>query len=183
MDERRLIRQILQGDIDAFETLAGGYQSKIFALCLRILKNEQDALDAVQESLIKIYKNLDKFKFRSSFSTWIYTITKNTAFDAFRRKKNDVSFDDISEFTWSEQTSYGLEDSVVDAETRGSIYRMINELRHDQRSVIILKDIDGYSYEEISVILDIPIGTVRSRLSRAREKLRAALKAEGLIET
>ncbi len=168
MDEEKLISLAQSGDTKACEILLNTYRPKMYALSLRFLKNTHDADDAVQNALIKIYLSIGKFAFRSSFATWVYTITKNCSLDLIKKARPAESIDSFSEFLYSEKDT---EKEVIEADDSMRLKRIINSLPEEQRACIILKDSEGYSIEDIAAILDLPAGTVKSRIHRARAKL------------
>ncbi len=182
MDEARLIRSAARGNTAAFTALTERYRQRIFAVCFRVLKNNADAQDAAQEALVKIYLKLSSFGFKSQFSSWVFTIARNSALDLLRKKKQDVSMEALSESGF-ELPSPGLlpETSAEHAELKLTLTALINSLPPEQRDCLVLMDMDGYSIEEIGEILSIPTGTVKSRLHRGREKLRDMLKKEGIL--
>ncbi len=165
--EQVLVKKAIGGDIHAFETIVRHYQSKIYALCLRYMKQDSDAQDAAQESVIKIYSRMDSFTGRSALSTWIYTITKNTCLDMIRAKKQTVDVDTLPEAKY-EGNDFDPEKKMLSNELKRELMAIINSLSDDARRVLVLRDIDGFSYEQIAKILQISEGTVKSRLSRAR---------------
>lgn len=179
MDEQLLIERSKQNDINAFEKLILAYESKIYNLCFYILKNKEDALDAAQEVSIKIFKSIGKFKGDSKFSTWVYRITYNTCIDHVKKRKDDIPYDD---FIDSEHTAHNKMDDLIESrELKQEIKNCIMKLNEDFRTIIILRDIDGLSYQEIANILNIEVGTVKSRLSRARETLKNELIKNGIV--
>lgn len=169
--DKELLKMALEGDIGAFEELLGSNQRKIYNLCYRMMRNEQDAEDMSQEAFVKAFRSLRKFSFRSTFSTWLYRIAVNTCLDELRRrKKKTVSIDALDDMGMS----IG-DDSQADIAGRvalkNDITSALYRLDDKDRMIVILKDVQGNSYEDIAGILGCPIGTVRSRLSRARAKL------------
>ena len=176
MEEKLLIKRAAKGDDSAFEMLAGAYQGKIYSICLRVLKNETDAADAMQNALIKIYVHIGKYSGKSSFSTWVYAVARNTALDFARSKKKEVSIEELLYLPDMQEGQSSTERRAEDNEQRRVLAAMINALPQEQRLCILLKDIDGYAIEEIAEIVKAPVGTVKSRLHRAREKLRMLLK-------
>lgn len=179
MDELELIARCKQNDMEAFEKLILAYESKIYNLCFYILKNKDDAMDAAQEVSIKIYKSINKFKGDSKFSTWVYRITYNTCIDHVKKRKDDVPYDD---FINSEHTVENKMEGIIEArELKSEIKNCIMKLNEDFRTIIILRDIDGLSYQEIATILNIEVGTVKSRISRARETLKKELIKNGVV--
>jgi RNA polymerase sigma-70 factor, ECF subfamily len=179
--ERELVRKSRDGDIYAFEELIKSYEKRIFNIAFRMTGNREDASDTAQEACIKIFKSLDKFKENSSFSTWVYRITSNVCIDEIRKRKNNVipliveSQDGDYEMP-VEDKSQRPDEIIENKEMSMLIKKCINELIPEHRIIIIFRDIYGYTYEEISETLSISMGTVKSRLNRARNMLRSILK-------
>lgn len=181
--EKLLIGKSKSGDTDAFERLIGQYEKRAYNIALRIMGNEEDAKDMAQEALIRIYKSIKDFKEQSSFSTWLYRIVTNVCLDELRKRKNikTVPADGMIE---TEDGEMHLE-VCIDSETPEAVYEKrerkelivntIGELNEEHRSVIVLRDIQGFSYEEIAVMLDLSLGTVKSRINRARHALKDKL--------
>ncbi|TDT61185.1 RNA polymerase sigma factor [Fonticella tunisiensis] len=178
MDEVTLVEKCRSRDLKALEELFILYEKKIYNLCFYTLKNSEDAMDAAQEACLKIYKSIDRFKGESKLSTWIYRITYNTCMDYIKKKKNCTCFDDVPEQSLSVEK---VESLIENRELRQDIKRCIMALNDDFRTIILLRDINGLSYQEISDVLGIQVGTVKSRLSRAREALKAELIKCGII--
>jgi len=175
MNENKLIAKAKTGDETAFEALYDKYSQKVYNLALRMSRNTEDALDLSQEIFIRVYKSLPFFKEESSFSTWLYSIASNACIDFTRReaKKKADSLDD-SVF---ELPDIKTPESEMDKkQLRQDIAKAISALPHNLREVIILREINGLSYTDIADSLDIEVGTVKSRISRAREKLCVFLK-------
>lgn len=183
MEERLLVKRVKRGDPAAFEELMTTYQARIYALALRMMRNEYDAQDAAQDAMLKIYTHIDSFQQKSAFSTWVYSITRNTCLDALR-KKNTYPQSELStvEFTLPDtQFSAHPELSAEQKELRRMISQCITLLPGDQQAVLVLRDVDGYAYDEICQLLNISEGTLKSRLHRARAKLRDSLKQVELL--
>lgn len=179
MDELELIEKCKDSDTNAFENLILIYEAKIYNLCFYILKNKEDALDASQEVCIKIYKSISKFKGDSKFSTWVYRVTYNTCIDHVKKRKDDIPYDD---FINSENNMENKIDGIIESrELKHEIKSCIMKLNEDFRTIVILRDIDGLSYQEIATILKIEVGTVKSRLSRARDTLKNELIKNGVV--
>jgi len=176
MDEHLLIERAKEGDIASFEALIRKYQNKIYSLAFRIAGNADDAFDISQEAIIKIYGNIKRFYGRSAFSTWVYTVTKNAGLDFLRKRKRIFSSEEeLTDCSYLEVSypAYGSpEESFEKKESKNFLISLIRSLPEAQKTVLILRDIEGYSYEEIAKILKISEGTVKSRLFRARESLR-----------
>ncbi len=175
-----LIKSALEGDMRSFEELIYQYEKKVYNVALRVFKNPEDAKDISQDVFIKIYKNLNKFDNKSSFSTWLYRITTNTCIDELRKRKgretisidNDIEDDEGSfkrEFADNEPTP---EEKVISKEGESEIIKSMNTLSDEHRTIIVMRDIEGLSYTEISEAIGISIGTVKSRISRARLQLK-----------
>lgn len=182
-DERTLIMKAVEGDEMSFETLILSCKGKAYNLAFRYMRNEDDALDALQESFIKIYKNLNTFNFKSKFDTWVYRVVANTCSDMLRRNKTRALGSNIISIYGesSDDDEYELE--IADnndtpevlyekKEESAYILKCMDKLQEQHREVLILRDIQGCSYEEIAEILGCSIGTVKSRISRARLKLK-----------
>ncbi|MFA5341144.1 MAG: sigma-70 family RNA polymerase sigma factor [Clostridia bacterium] len=184
----QLINMSINGDTDAFGILIERYQNKAYAISIKIVQNHDDALDCVQDSFIKAFKSLDQFNFQSSFNTWLYRIVTNTSLDLLRKNKKyqsnipiekPITDDNDDYFIQIEDEKANIEDIVHSNETVKAVRRAINELSEDFRKVIILFEIEQLSLAEVSQILKIPVGTVKSRLFRARDKLASILKDKG----
>ena len=170
MDIRVL--QAQQGNAAAFESLVREHQTRLYHTCLRMLANPDDARDMAQDILVKVWRSLPSFKGDSSFSTWLYRIAVNTCLDELRRRKKarQTSMEALAESGW-EPSDPEAERLLDRALNRELIHKALNELQEDFRAVIVLRDVDGLSYEEIAEVLECPVGTVRSRLNRARRLL------------
>lgn len=180
--ETQLVEKSMDGDLDAFEELVLLFDKKIYNYCLRMTNNRSDAEDLAQEVFLKAYKNLKNFRNDSKFSTWIYRIAYNTCIDNYRKKR--LKLLPLNKIIDEEQQEISIpspdplpEEQVISNEKYSLIKECIAQLKPRYKSVIILRDIHNYSYREIAEILDIPIGTVKSDISRARALLRKALKS------
>ena len=187
LNEKQLIQKAKMGDEKSFESLILGCQSKAFNLAIRYLKNEEDAMDALQESFIKIFRHLNSFKEDSRFDTWVYRIVVNTCNDILRknssRKTTDSIYraDDDKEMVLEIPDSSGAPEEVYDKKEKSEyIMSCMDKLSQDQREIIILRDIQGFSYDEISEILKCSVGTVKSRINRSRLKLREIMMEQNL---
>lgn len=169
----------MNGNLDAFDELIEKYQKTAYNIALRMLKNPDDAMDISQEAFIKVYKSIKTFNFESAFSTWLYRIVTNTCLDFLRKKNanvysidNPIQTDDGEIERDIPDSSDGPEEALEKKLTKELVNNAINKLDENHRIVIILRDIQGFSYEEISNILDCSIGTVKSRINRARNNLK-----------
>ncbi|MBQ6347292.1 MAG: sigma-70 family RNA polymerase sigma factor [Clostridia bacterium] len=175
MEESRLIQRAGEGDASAFNALMGMHERRMYAVALRMCGNPEDAQDCLQEAMLRIYRAISGFKAQSSFSTWVYRITMNTCLDELRRRKNrpNTSLDGLYDAGWSPvDPGTTPEKSALIGDMRRQLQAFIRELPEDMRAAIVLRDIEGYSYDEIASMLDANVGTIKSRISRGREKLR-----------
>ncbi len=179
MQESDLIKQAQKGDEDAFCELVCKYEKRIYNIAYKFLRNEYDAQDAAQDAIIKMYSNIRKFSFQSAFSTWMYRVTANTCLDLLRKKKPDTDLEDFERYAVSRDGNPDSE--TINRELGENIKRAIRMLPEKYIPIIVLKDMEGMKYEEIAQILGISVGTVKSRISRAREKLRDILVAHRLM--
>ncbi|MGB3366667.1 MAG: sigma-70 family RNA polymerase sigma factor [Acidaminobacteraceae bacterium] len=182
--EKKLIQNATNGDLKSFEELIKTYQLYAYNISLKMMGNEEDAKDTAQDALIKVYKNLKSFKGDSTFSTWLYRIVMNTCKDELRRRKNLISIDEKMEVEDGEiglqleSTSYNPVTEYERSDIKEKMQIALSKLPDNNKSVIILRDIHGYSYEEISKIEDIAIGTIKSRINRGRKLLKDIIKNE-----
>jgi RNA polymerase sigma-70 factor (ECF subfamily) len=183
-----LVQGTRAGNRDAFRELVERYQRKIAALALGMLRNREDALDIVQETFAKAYQNLDRFKGDSAFYTWLYRIAFNLCVDHQRRESKQahvpLETDERGETPLVGVLDDGERrdqpfDRARDSEIAERVSAAIRELTPDHRAVILLREVEGLSYEEISHVLQCPKGTVMSRLHYARRELQARL--QGLL--
>ena len=166
-----------KGDKEAFTQLVTEYQQKVYATALSVMGNEADALDASQEAFIRIYKSISKFRGDSSLSTWIHKVTTNICLDMLRKqgRVKTVNIEESAELV-SEDHSASPEKYLLSNERKKILKKALISLPTDLRTVFVLRDVDGLSYAEISEILSIPEGTVKSRISRARAAILASIK-------
>ncbi len=184
--ENVLIEISKKGDISAFEELIETYQNKVFNIAYSMLNNYEDANDVAQEVFIRVYKSIKNFKGESSFSTWLYRITTNVCLDELRKRKNKnvVSIDEDIPFDDGEVTRQIVDDGPTPdiiaekKEVREIVNEAIGQLSEEHKTVIILRELQGLSYEEISKIINCPRGTVKSRINRARSALKNILKSK-----
>jgi RNA polymerase sigma-70 factor (ECF subfamily) len=187
MDESALIQEAKQGDLESFNRLVLHYQSRVYNLAFRIMGDPAAASDATQEAFISAYKGLKKYR-GGSFRAWLLRITTNACYDELRRLKRrpSSSLDDLTEkgigldASQSMSSSPPAENPEVEAERselRRAIEGCLQNLPPEFRTVAILVDVQGYDYRETSEVIGKPIGTVKSRVARARERLRDCLKA------
>lgn len=177
--DEEIIRDFLQGKEAAFEKLVYRHEKKIYTLSYHYTGKQEDALDITQEIFLRVYRYLPKFRFKAAFSTWLYRLAVNTCLDFIRRQKKIVLFPlEDSSFKQEElKESFTSawkqpEKELERAELRQAVQACLNSLPEEQRVPLVLKEFQEMSYAEISLILKIPLGTVRSRISRGRHKLK-----------
>lgn len=177
--EQKLIARAAKGDGRAFEELIAPQEKRMYAVALRMCGNRDDAQDCLQDAMLRVFRALPNFKGESAFSTWAYRITVNACLDAIRRRKSkpNSSLDDLLDEGYSPQAdeSETPEEQLLARERKRTVMEAIEELPEDMRSAVVLRDVDGFSYEDIAKMLEINVGTVKSRISRARERLRQKL--------
>ncbi|KAB2953949.1 sigma-70 family RNA polymerase sigma factor [Heliorestis acidaminivorans] len=180
---RLLVQQAQKGDRQAFEKLVTMYQDRVYALSYRMAGNPDDAQDLAQEAFIRAYSSLASFRQDADFGTWIHRITVNTWINMQRKNKRAtvVSLDEPMHTSDGEvqrelaATSEGPEEFVERRETSDRIRQALLELKPEHRAVIVLREMQGYSYEEVAEMLDCTLGTVKSRINRARNALKEKL--------
>ncbi len=174
--DEAIVKRVQAGEVDAYNILVIRYQHKVAQVVTKFLGNSADVSDVAQEAFIKAYKAINSFRGESSFYTWLYRIVVNCAktfIESNRKMANSVDVDS-EEFasidTQGTLTSRDTPDRIIESqELQQVILRAMNELPEELRQAITLREVDGMSYEDMSVILQIPVGTVRSRIFRARQ--------------
>ncbi|TFD99407.1 RNA polymerase sigma factor SigW [Jeotgalibacillus salarius] len=181
---KKRIQQVRKGDQDAFGEIVELFKDRVYHVCFRMLGNRHEAEDIAQEAFIRAYTNIHTFDIDRKFSTWLFRIATNLCIDRIRKKKPDyyldaeVSGTDGLTMYSQVQTDDPLpEEEVESMELQESIQKEISRLPDKYRSVIVLKYIEELSLKEISEILDMPIGTVKTRIHRGREALRKQLRS------
>ena len=180
-DDRRTIAECLAGNSTAFGTLVRRYQDRLFNAVLRVVENSEDAADVVQDAFLNAYQSLNSFKGDSEFFTWLYRIAFNAAISLRRKRKAVVSLNGSTDEKGIAEpvdpSEYGRPGSALErSEEDGQLMAALGRLSAEHRVVLVLKDLESQKYEEIAEVLDVPIGTVRSRLHRARMELRDLLR-------
>ncbi|WP_430789177.1 RNA polymerase sigma factor SigW [Virgibacillus flavescens] len=177
------IKQVKKGDQAAFEDVVTFYQHKIYQHCYRMLGNAHEAEDIAQEAFIRAYINIDSYDLNRKFSTWLYRIATNLTIDRVRKRKPDYYLDaevkgsdGLNMYSQLESDNLLPEEEVENLELKSYIHQEISELPPKYRSIIILRYLEEFSLQEISDILDIPLGTVKTRIHRGREALRKKLR-------
>lgn len=184
-DELALVRRCAAGDEDACAELVEAHQRMVYQLSLHLLGDHNEALDLSQEVFLRVFRTISAFRGQSALRTWIYRIVVNQASNRHRwwrrrRRAQQVSFEQHVEAhgELADPSRLDAPDVVFGRkELAGRIQSALDRLPFDQRTVIVLREIDGLSYEEIAFSLDVAVGTVKSRLARAREQLRAELRS------
>ena len=180
LKERDLIRKAKQGDMHAFEELILKHEKIVYNVALRMMNHGEDAKDISQEVFLKAYRSLSNFDERSAFSTWLYRITHNTCIDEMRKRKGKQSYS-LEEELENEEGSMQRqiadegdtpEESLLREEQKSEILQALDNLSAEHKAAIILRDVKGLSYEEIAEILELSLGTVKSRISRGRNQLK-----------
>jgi len=172
------------GDLEAFNALVAHYQGLVYNLAYRTLSDEEDAADGTQEAFFSAYRALGSFR-GGSFKSWLLRIAVNACYDILRRRQRrpSDSLEALLEASGGEQTvpdgTAGPEPLALTAETAAAIQSGLARLTSEMRLVVVLCDVQGSSYEEAAAVLDVPLGTIKSRLSRARSQLRDYLLGHG----
>lgn len=183
MDEQKLIQMAQNGDSSAFEQLLDYYQKPVYHQALRLVGNPEDAADVTQEVFIKVWKHLPSFRGESSFSTWLYRLTDNSALDLLRREKKrrgDSSLDDEeSTAVLPADPTPTPHQAAEQKELQQAVADGLQQLSEEHRQVLVLREINGLSYEEIGTMLNLSPGTVKSRIARARNSLANFLRKTG----
>jgi len=185
-----LVEKAQQGDMNAFEDIVRTFQGPIFNLAYRMVNNRDDAADAAQEIFVKLFRKIQQFRGDSKFSTWLFSLAANTCRSRLRRLRRIASFEvrhvDEEYETDEGSRSMDLADPSDDpvrmlerTEMQHGIESAITELPPDARMIVVLRDLQGLSYDEIAAVLHCSIGTVKSRLCRARSRLKETLMRRG----
>jgi RNA polymerase sigma-70 factor, ECF subfamily len=176
--ERVLLAKLRRKDPSAFELLVKTHQDRVFDFCFRMLGDKEEACDLVQDIFVSIHQHVEKFRADAKLSTWIFRVSKNHCLNRLKylRRRGRGRSDELGDVREAELAAAagapGRPDEALDAQDeRALVHRAISQLEEDQRMLVVLRDIEGLSYEEIVEITDLAVGTVKSRLHRAREKL------------
>lgn len=181
--DQQLVKRVQKGDKRAFDLLVLKYQHKIFAIISRYIRDQSEVQDVAQEAFIKAYRALAKFRGDSAFYTWLYRIAINTAKNHLvarnrRPPASDVEVDEAEFYTGSEALKDidTPENSLLRDQLQATVDKAITDLPEDLRTAVTLREMEGLSYEDIAAIMDCPVGTVRSRIFRAREAIDKAIQ-------
>lgn len=182
-DDRELVRRAKDGHKEAFEALVVRHQSRVFAVAGGILRNREDVEDIAQQVFLKAYFSLKRFDQRAAFSTWLYKITVNECWDLLRKRKVrplvlevDLSEEQARQYQAAEQLSDGRPDACEQLASRERIEQLLGCLEERDRSMLVLKEVQGFSVDEIAELLEINANTVKVRLFRARQRIAESLK-------
>ncbi len=184
--ERELVRRARKGDVTAREELAIAHRRAAYLLALQLLGNRDDALDASQDALLRFFSTLDRFRPEQPVRPWLYSIVRNRCRDLMRRGRvrRAESLDSSDEEHWRPELVDASADPELDAaraELRRKVFAALGTLGQEHREILVLRDYQDLSYQEIASVLRVPRGTVMSRLHRARKALGAALHAAGAL--
>ena len=178
VQERELVLRCQNGDVDAMGILVIRYQHWVYNIAYGILGHHQDAQDVAQDAFLSVWENIGKFEFRSQFSTWLYRIVKNKCFnhiDQHQRRKTDPTEIDDSQ-PWVPLDTATPEDAALRSEEKDIVHNALAKLKDSYREILVLRELQELSYEEISEILDCTLGRVKSRLHEARKALKKELE-------
>lgn len=186
LDEKKVVQRIIDGDQEAFAQLVKEYEKPVYNLCLHMAGNSDDAQDLAQEAFLKAWRGLRFYKFEASFSTWLYRLTTNVCIDFLRQQKRRPTTsltvgDEEDESAELEIRDYLPlpEEQVAQKDQHQIIMEALDALDDEFRMLLTLRVMEECSYEQIAEIMDLKVGTVKSRISRAREKLRRILAENG----
>lgn len=168
----QLIDRYLSGDIEAFSELMAAHEDRVFAISLRMLRNREMALDATQDTFLTVFRKADRYKAKAAFSTWLYRVAVNTCYDHLRRQKRKRA-DALPESHDAPDPS--TDDLLRAVEVRPDIEHALSNLSPEFRAAVVLVDLQGMSLEQASDTLEVPTGTIKSRLFRARKQLSQSL--------
>jgi RNA polymerase sigma-70 factor (ECF subfamily) len=171
--DHRLLRQVQEGDMVAFSKLVDGYRDRLMNVIGRMLSSREESEDIVQEAFLRVYQHRDSFDFKHCFSTWLYTIALNLARNELRKRKK-YRFVDI--FDMQNKEVETAVDAKIPSNLGPALEAAINSLPEKYKTAFILRDIDEMPYDEVARVLSVPLGTVKSRVNRARSILREKLK-------
>ncbi len=186
-EDQVLIKKTLRGDRRAFEELMRKYEKKIFSFVVRMVRNEDTAVDLTQDFFFKIFTVLEKYNFEYKFSTWAYRICYNLVIDHIRKNQAQVdSLDDetVSTRDMLDSENVSREDgfmALARAETRDYVWRVVDQIPLKFRELILLRYIQDLKYEEIAEITSLPVGTVKNRIFKAKEILKQEMEKDGML--
>jgi len=180
--DEELVRRVQAGNNEAFEELVKRYERKVYNIAYRLMGNERDASEVLQDAFLRAYRFLPKFQFKSSFFTWLYRIATNVSLSKLRKREKvdvvsiDQPVNEAGDLPFEiPDVKYGPEKLMKQRELRAALQKAVDELAEDYRSVVVLRDLEGLSNEEVSKVLDLSVAAVKSRLHRGRLVLREKL--------
>ncbi len=172
--DQEIVEKILKGQGELYEEIITRYKNGVYSLCMRMIRNNEDAKDLSQEAFIKAYQNLDKYNPDYKFSTWIFRVASNLCIDYLRKNKTKtLPYDD--KLTMSHDMA-SAEDMYIHSDNKKQIEKAIKDLPEEYRVLILLYHKEGLSYEEMGEVLKLPMSKVKNRLYRARNRLKDSLK-------
>ncbi len=184
--DAKIVEAIRAGDTGAYRELVEKYQSRIYAMICGMVRDREEAHDLTQDAFVKAFKNLDRFRLEASFYTWLYRIASNVSIDWLRKQKRR-KHDEFDE-SRAVRDSTGMIDPIYQKQSPGKelersqlkdrIFDAMETLSPEHRQIVLLREVEGYSYSEIAEVMGIPEGTVMSRLFYARRKLQGLLRAD-----
>jgi len=184
-EEAKVIRAVLDGNTNAFEDLVLAHQKSVYHITLKMTGNEEDAFDLSQETFLKAFRSLGTFRGESGFGSWICRMAANLTIDFLRKKKRrggdprSLDEEEAGRPADLPDLRYEPQDALERKELREAIRAALGKLPEEQRLILVLRDVEGYSYSDIARILRLELGTVKSRIYRARANLAALLTKEG----
>lgn len=164
----QLIQRFLEGDVDAFDELMAAHQDRVFAVCLRMLRDRDAALDATQETFVTVFRKADRYKAEAAFATWLYRVAVNTCYDLLRRQKRRRAAP-LPEGHDPADVRSG--DAIAAVELRPAIEEALHSIPPEFRSAVVLVDLQGLALETAAETLGVPVGTIKSRVFRGRRLL------------
>ena len=186
-EEAKIIRAVVDGNTNAFEDLVLEYQKQVYHIALKMTGNEEDAFDLSQETFLKAFRALSSFRGEAGFGSWLYRMAANLCIDFLRKKKRQgggqlISLDEEEEDRRPRELPdlrYEPQGALEKKEMRQKVQEGLQRLPHEQRLILVMRDVEGFSYQEISDTLKIELGTVKSRIYRARAHLARLLTEDG----
>ena len=171
-EDIELLNRYLGGDIAAFDELVRAHEDRVFGICLRMMRDREAALDAVQETFVTVFRKADRYQAKAAFSTWLYRVAVNTCYDQLRKAKRRRA-EPLSDTM--DPADPRSADPIHAAELRPDIEKALSEIPEEFRAAVVLVDLEGMSLEQAAQILDKPVGTIKSRLFRGRKLLAEVL--------
>lgn len=186
-DDRELVAKSLGGDTEALRTIVERYQERVYNVAFQMTGSHEDSLDLAQDSFLRVFRALSSFKGDSSLGTWIHRIAHNIVIDELRKRRRRpvvamstdtvvITEDGEHMLEWSAPMDEAPEEQLLRAEKKREIEQALQRISPEHRSVLVMRDIEGLTYEEVAEVLGLNVGTVKSRLNRARLALREKLK-------